>query len=490
MADTGKRTNTYDGLRSFLDLCDQHGEIVRLDDADWNLEIGTLTEAASEHIAEPPALLFDNITGYPKGFRVLSLMLGSTKRFALALGLPVELSTNELLRSAAAKLRDARPIPPVEVETGPVMENVLIGDRVDMLKFPSLRSHQGDGGRYIGTGDTLINRTADGAVINMGTYRQQVHGKTLLGLWMSPGQHGRVICQSWWDQGKACPVVATYGGDPLVFMTAHSRSPWGVFELDRAGGLRGQAVEVVKGPITGLPIPAHAEVAIEGEVPPPSEQSAAEGPFGEWPGYYSGGTLGTGENQPVIRVSALYHRNDPILVNMAPQWPGAPNVAVRMQSGLLWDQLEAAGVPDVTGVHVHNLFLMVVAIKQRYAGHARQAGMAVLGSASGAFLGRYVVVVDDDIDAGNIQEVLWAMETRVDPASDIQIVEGCWSTPLDPRMPPEQKAARVYTNSRAIFYAVRPYQWRDKFPMVNRAGRDAIAAVIEKYKHDFPVLGQ
>ena len=92
---------------------------------------------------------------------------------------------------------------------------------------------------------------------------------------------------------------------------------------------------MIPGPITGLPISANAEIAIEGEVPPPSEQSHAEGPFGEWTGYYSGGTVGTGENQPVIRVKAIYHRNNPILMNMAPLWPGAPENGIQFRSGLI-----------------------------------------------------------------------------------------------------------------------------------------------------------
>jgi 3-polyprenyl-4-hydroxybenzoate decarboxylase len=97
-----------------------------------------------------------------------------------------------------------------------------------------------------------------------------------------------------------------------------------------------------------------------------------------------------------------------------------------------------------------------------------------------------VVVVDDDIDPTNLQEVVWAMQTRVDPASDIQLIDGCWSTPLDPRMPPDKRASGDHTNSRAIFYAVRPWAWRDEFPMVNRAGRERMIEVMDKYRGVIP----
>jgi len=348
-----------------------------------------------------------------------------------------------------------------------------------------LKSHRMDGGRYIGTGDTFINRDPETGYVNMGTYRMQVHEKNLLGIWQSPGQQGRLIAERYWKQGKACPVVATFGGDPLLFFLSHTKFPFGVSELDRAGGMLGRPVEVIKGPLTGLPIPAHAEVVIEGEMLPPEVETRLEGPFGEWPGYYTVGSKGMADEQPVIRVKAIYYRNDPILLNMAPQWPGAPHHSVRFESGILWEQLEAVGVPGIVSTYVHNPFLVVVAIKQQYAGHAKQAGMAVLGSAASARNGRFVVIVDDDIDPSNMKEVIWAMTTRADPKTDIEIVENCWATPLDPRMPPEQTANGPFTNSRAIFYAVRPWAWKDKFPPVNRIDKDQREAILKKYGDTF-----
>src|SRR5206468_8195420 len=109
---------------------------------------------------------------------------------------------------------------------------------------------------------------------------------------------------------------------------------------------------------------------------------------------------------------------------------------VRFDSGIPWERPEAVGVPGIVSTYVHNSFLVVVAIKQQYAGHAKQAGMAVLGSAAAARNGRFVVIVDEDIDPSNMKEVIWAMTTRVECNTDIEIVENCWATPLDPRMSP------------------------------------------------------
>jgi 4-hydroxy-3-polyprenylbenzoate decarboxylase len=170
-------------------------------------------------------------------------------------------------------------------------------------------------------------------------------------------------------------------------------------------------------------------------------------------------------------------------------WPGAPKYALPIWAGTLWDQLESAGIQDIAGVYTHSAFLVVVAIRQRYAGHAKQAGHAALSCAATARNGRYVVVVDEDIDPTNLNEVLWAMETRVDPVRDIELVDGCWSTPLDPRMPPEKRESDDATNSRAIFYAVRPYAWRERFPGVSRSERDLRERVIKKFRHLLPFPG-
>ena len=478
---------TFDDLRQFIEASKKVSEWREIKGADWNLEIGTLIETTAELIPDRPLLLFDEIKGYPQGFRVLGLAFASYKRIALALGLPHDRSKLELVRLAARKISSAKSIPPKEVTRAPVTENVITGADVNLFKFPALRSHEDDGGRYIGTGDVVINEDPESGFINMGTYRMQIHEQNLLGIWMSPGQHGHMICTKYWEKGKCCPVVATFGQDPLTFMASQTKIPWGRSELDYVGGLRGRPLEIIKGPVTGLPIPAHAEVAIEGEIPPPSEEARDEGPFGEWPGYYSGGTLGTGESQPVIRVKAIYHRNNPILEDEAPLWPGATNMDFSLKAGLLWDQLERVGIQDVTGVYNHAIsFIWVVAIKQRYAGHAKQVGHAVIASSTSARHGRYIVVVDDDIDPTNFKEVLWAMMTRVEPSTDIEIVDGCWSTPLDPRMSLEKKKAGNYTGSRAIFYAVRPFAWKDKFPMVSRAKQELRDKVIERFKGIIP----
>jgi len=479
----------YTDFRGFIEEAKKISDFRIIEGADWDAEIGALVESTAELVAQPPMLIFDKIKGYPAGFRVCSLPYAAYRRVALALGLPTDKTKLETLRLAARKVRSAEPIAPKEVGTSPLFENKLTGADVDMLKFPALRFHENDGGRYFGPGGGLINQDPDNGYVNTGTYRMQLHDKNTLGIWMSPGQNGRQICAKYWEKGKSCPVAASYGQHPMMFMPSYTKFPYGRSEMEIAGGLMGRPLEVLRGPITGLPIPASSEIAIEGEIPPPSEEARAEGPFGEWPGYYSGGTGGTGENQPIIRIKAIYHRNDPILEDEAPLWPGAVKMDLHISAGVLWDQLESAGIQDIAGVYNHTSYMTVVSIRQKYAGHAKQAGQAALACAAANRNGRYVVVVDEDIDPTNMKEVLWAMMTRVDPPTNIDIIDGCWSTPLDPRMPPEKRDNKDHTNGRAIFYAVRPYHWKDKFPKVSRSSRELREKTIAKFKGVIPFPG-
>jgi 4-hydroxy-3-polyprenylbenzoate decarboxylase len=141
-----------------------------------------------------------------------------------------------------------------------------------------------------------------------------------------------------------------------------------------------------------------------------------------------------------------------------------------MLSALIWNALDEAGVPEVQAVWSHpsgGRFMTVLAIKQRYPGHARQAAMIASQCRSGAYLGRYVIVVDEDIDITNTEEVIWAISSRSEPVDSIEILRRCWSGPLDPRIPVGEKGF----NSRAIIDATRPYEWRDKFPKSSGASR-------------------
>jgi 4-hydroxy-3-polyprenylbenzoate decarboxylase len=476
----GAGPRPYEDLREWLEIVDSLGELKKLEGAHWKLEIGTLAELmARERQGTVPALLFDKIAEYPAGFRILFGQYCSFARLALTLGLPLQSTGLELVDQFRKKLNSLEPIPPRIVKTGPVMENCLAGDAIDLCKFPVPFIHELDGGRFIGTACAAITRDPDESWTNLGTYRAMLHERNSMGLMTSSvSKHARVHMEKYFRRGKPCPVVVTVGQDPLLLLGAGSPLEFGHSEFDYCGGLRGRPFDVVLGEVTGLPIPAHAEIAIEGFMHPGDVRR--EGPFGEWLGYY-GAEM---DNTPVVRVERIYHRNNPILCCAR---PGRPPTDYSLANCVIiashiWDHVEKAGLPNVKGVWclesgVGRLF-NVISIKQAYPGHSRQALYLASQVLGGAYIGRFVVVVDDDIDPTNIFDVVWAMATRCDPEKSIEILRRCWSGALDVAIPPEARGL----NSRALIDACKPYERRGEFPPVAESSEELKAQVREKWK--------
>ena len=245
----------YDDLRGFIRVMEQAGWLQKVEGADWRLEVGAICEINSER--NGPPLLFDKLKGYPAGYRILTNFIFKPKKTQrLAFGIPDDMSDVEVINDWKDKLQNYTPVNPVEVKTGPILENVLTGDDIDMFKFPTPLWHEKDGGRYIGTGDLSINRDPDSGFVNVGTYRVMIHEKKVVGYYQSPGTHGDIIRQKYWDKGEDCPVVICFGQDPMLFAASTFQMPWEQGELEFAGYLKGKPVEVIIDDVTGLPIPA------------------------------------------------------------------------------------------------------------------------------------------------------------------------------------------------------------------------------------------
>jgi 4-hydroxy-3-polyprenylbenzoate decarboxylase len=466
----------YRDLRDWIRKVEELGELKTLKKCDWNLEIGAITELVA-HRDDGPAVLFDEIKDYPKGYRVLSNSLSSRKRLALTLDLPEGETKMDFVRAWRERYKKIKPIPPKFVKKSPLFENVYKDKDVDLLKFPTPKWHELDGGRYIGTGSIDITRDPDEGWVNWGTYRVMIHDKDSVGFYISPGKHGRIQREKYISSGKPCKIAMSFGHDPLVFLAGSIEVPYAVPEYEFIGGVRGEPMELIEGEYSGLPIPANAEIVVEGDVV--FDQTKVEGPFGEWTGYY-----GSAERpEPFVRIKRLYHRNDPIILGSP---PGRPPVELGwyrsyLRSALIWDEMEKAGVPDVKGVWLTvsggSRLVIVVSIKQRYPGHAKQAAVVASQCHAGAYLGRYVIVVDDDIDPSNTDDVIWAMSSRSDPDTDIDIIRRCWSGPLDPIIQPGKKGF----NSRAIIDACRPFEWMKDFPPVAESSKEVLDATAKKW---------
>ena len=471
----------YDDLREWLSYAERLGEVRTVRGANTEEDIGLAAEAVLR-AENGPCVVFEDIQGCPKGFRLL-LNVFAGKRRNMTLGLPEELTKWGLSEAyRQAYLTESRIVPHEIVEDGPIFENVMMGDDVDVLKFPAPIWHEKDGGRYIGTGTYSITRDPEENWLNAGAYRAQVHDRNSVGVLMAAGHHGYIHREKYFARGEPMPLVMVLGGDPLAFFYGGTEAPYGVFELDIVGGLRGRPVKMVRGKVTGLPFPAHAEIVLEGYVTP--DRRHEEGPFGEWTGHYAGGRAMV----PVLDIKAIYHRDNPILHGVPPMGAGPDEMAryrAVLRSAMIKQNMTNAGVPDVQQVWCHEVggsrLLHGVAIKQRYPGHAVQAGHIAAQCGASAYASKYIIVVDEDVDVTNLEYLLWAMLTRTDPKESIQFITGAWDSPADPRLPPEKRAVRDMTHSVAVIDACRPFAWRDKFPPTNAPSAEVAQKARERF---------
>ena len=470
-------------LRTFLAAVEEGGEVKHVAGAHWDRELGAVTEVLyREKVDKSPLLLFDEVPGYGEGMRCLYGMLGSPLRLALGLGIDPAQSGDRrtMLDTYRSRIKRQEPIPPRFVDDGPVMENIDRDGDVDLLKFPVPIHHEHDGGRYIGTACGVVTRDPDSGRVNIGTYRVQVNGPDIATSYISNGKQGRIQRDKYLKAGKPCPMAIIVGIDPATYIAARYTLSDQVPELDWAGGLVGRPIDCIEGELTGLPFPANSEIVLEGEVSP--DETAMEGPFGEWTGYYAG----EAREEPVIRIKRVYYRSNPILTCAASQKPPHSHLFERcfIRSAGLLDSLEGAGIPDVTGVWVHQAgagrTFVVAAIKQRYFGHANQVGLVASQVNPTGYVGRYVVVVDDDIDPTDIHDVIWAMGTRTDPKTDFTILDRNWSSRLDTMVTGE----KLY-NSRVVIDACIPYERLESFPRVAQTSPELAAEVRARFPDVF-----
>jgi 4-hydroxy-3-polyprenylbenzoate decarboxylase len=325
-----------------------------------------------------------------------------------------------------------------------------------------------------------ITKDPDAEWYNFGAYRCQVYDEKTIGCQITEGKHGRIHRDKYFERGQPAKFAVVCGQDPLLYLLSASPLPSGISEYDFAGGIRGEPVEVVNGPYTGFPIPADAEIVIEGEAV--AGQSKPEGPFGEWMGYYSDDVV----PRPYLNVKTVMYRNDPILTCAPQHKPVDETGLLKGIAGAaeIWKALEACGLPEILGVWNHEgapaTRFTAIQIRQRYPGHARNVLHVAANCMAGAYNGKWTVVVDDDVDCSDMDQVLWAMGTRFDPMTDIDLVQKAWSSGRDPMFLPGN------FNNRILIDACVPYnrKLRGEFPKVVEVPEDYRS----KMKAKFPSL--
>jgi 2,5-furandicarboxylate decarboxylase 1 len=402
-------------LRSFLRelMTARPGEIRRVSDP---VDPRFGATAVGERFAREnqyPALYFEKV-----GCSAIPLVLNLTatyERLALALGTTLA----DLVPAFGERI--AHPLPAREVlrEDAPVKEQVWTGDAVDLGKLPLLTHNELDAGAYITSGIGIMRDPETGR-INAGIYRHQVHSRNELGVWFIDTHHGAYIYRRYEERGQAAPIVIAIGHHPAVVMGAVCRIPGVGGEFDAAGGLLGESVETTRAETCDLPVPARAEIVIEGEVLP--HERKQEGPFGEWPGHYT-----EQGPKPVIRVKAITMRQKPIYYDIFSANREHLVLGGLPRMGSIYRNVKQV-VPGVKAVNVpaHSRMHCYVSIKKVRDAEVKKAAFAVLNTEPENL--KMVVVVDEDIDVFNDGDVMWAIGTRFDAERDLLVIPR-WSGP-------------------------------------------------------------
>ncbi len=453
-------------LRSWLALLEAHGQLRRIKvEVDWDQEIAGIARVNLG--LGGPGLLFETIKGYRKGrcTKFVTTSIGNRTQVCLLAGIPLETSDRAIVRHFKDTYR--RGIAPVKVRTGPVKENILRGDAINLFEFPVPKWHHLDGGRFIDTFCGVVTRDPETGQSNVGLYRGQLLGPRRVGKLLIPTQHWGVHFARHRTGMKPMPVAIVQGWHDVLPFCAGSPFPKAVNEYDMMGAILGRPVELVRCETNDLMVPASAEIVIEGTISPDPKTFAQEGPFAEYPGYAGG----VPSPKPVLEVNCVTHRNDPILRGtLEGARPGFPSedstLCAYSWSAIAWNMLEDVGVGGVTDVWMPPVSTgtnIVVQIEKRYRGHAQQVANALWGTGAGQWFFKNVMVVEEDIDIRNPVALDWAFAFRVNAGQGQLLTSGpTFGSVLDPSTPRHQANAQKYGTgcwTRVLIDATRNWEF-------------------------------
>ena len=436
----------YNDLRDFIDALEQRGELVRITaEVDPLLE---MTEIADRTLrAGGPALLFENPKGHDTP--VLANLFGTERRVALGMG-EEEISALRHIGESLAYLRQPDPpksmreawdkapllkqvlnMNPKVVRNPPCQYHVRQGEEVDLRRLPIQTCWPGDAGPLV-TWPLVITRGPGKERQNLGIYRMQLLGRNkLIMRWLSH-RGGALDYRDWQLQhpGERYPVAVALGADPATTLAAVTPIPDAISEFAFAGLLRGARTDTAHcytEPCRehGLQVPASAEFILEGYLEP--GELAEEGPFGDHTGYYN-----EVERFPVFTVEAITHRESPIYhstyTGRPPDEPAVLGVALNE----VFVPILQKQFPEIVDFYLPpegcSYRMAIVTMRKEYPGHAKRVMLGVWSFLRQFMYTKFVVVTDDDVNARDWRDVIWAMTTRMDPRRDCVFID---NTPID-----------------------------------------------------------
>jgi phenylphosphate carboxylase alpha subunit len=425
---TGGKAHHYASFREFVEALKKLGEVQEIDrEVDWDLEMGAIITRTTQH--KLPAPLFNKVKDSEEGLRALGAPGATSRqpglylsRLAIMAGMDPHSSGKEIVAEyVAAKDRPVQPPIIVPKEKAPCKERILLGDDIDLTKFPVPLVHDGDGGRYIQTAGINIVKSPDGKWTNWSVNRAMLVDKNHITGLVIPEQHIGMIHGMWKQQGKPTPWALALGVPPAALIAGGAPMAAYINECDYVSQLTGERVELVKCETVDLEVPASSEIVIEGYIS--DHEMAMEGPFGEYGGYMYGPAP---KRWPLFTVTAITYRNQAILPVIASGVPvedihtiwglgicGEALLSLRKANlpvTMCWQPLESAThwmvitVPDrwhtETGLGVRDFLIKV--------------GETVFTSHAGWQFPK-ILVVGDDVDPEDLSQVVWAFATRCHP---------------------------------------------------------------------------
>jgi UbiD family decarboxylase len=395
---------------------------------DPKFEITALAEKL-EAARRRPVLELRNVKG--TDFSVVTNVFAKRSRLAFALGTDVRGAVAEFDR------RGSNPIACKEVGSGPVREVVETGDAVDILKLPQIHHHSTDAGPYI-TGAMAITRDPETGAVNASFNRLMIKGPKKTGIHLTLAKHHWEFYRKAEERGEALPIALVLGLHPLWALGTLHVGAADEDEMAVIGGLLGEPLEVIRCETSDIPVPAHAEIIIEGEIPPGVREP--EGPFSEFTGYSLGERM-----REVVEVKAVLRRKDALFhdINVA----HADHMVlstIPMEANLL--KAVRAAVPSTRAVRIPAPFTAYLSIEKRVEGQSMNAILGALGSEM--YLKR-VVVVDHDVDIFNDFRVQWAIGTRCQPDRDLLVVPNARGSDLDPSSRPDGFTSKIGIDATA-----------------------------------------
>lgn len=411
-------------LRTFLDdLLSWDPDQLKVveSEVDPEFEAAAIVHKIQRDPAYPtfPAVLFKNIKG--SGVPLILNLQGTYERIARSIGSDVQNMVPEYGK------REGSGIAPTMVSSdqAPVHEVVWTGDDIDIKRLPFLVHNELDAGPYI-TSAATISRDPESGRLNAGIFRHQIQGPRQVGFMTNPAHHTSYILRALRDQGRKMEVALVIGHHPAMLMAAVSKLPGIGGEMDVMGGLLGESVEMVKCKTVDLEVPARAEIVIEGVVDTDPEAVRNEGPFGEYPLYYT--RLGP---MPWVQVTAVTMRRQPIYVDVFNAHREHLVLGALPRMGSIYRRVREA-MPTVTAVNLPLMGIrstLFIAMKKKVDGEPKIAASAAFSVDP---ILKHIFIVDDDIDVYDIDQVLWAFTTRFQADRDLIVMPNFLGGHLNP----------------------------------------------------------